>query len=42
MVMGTVKGTAWDQGNGTVELKAVQDAFLQLYRERKQVTVEVR
>jgi NADP-dependent 3-hydroxy acid dehydrogenase YdfG len=41
MVMGIVKGTAWDQGNGTVELKAVQDAFVQLYRERKQVTLEV-
>jgi len=41
MVMGTVKGTAYDRGNGTVELKSVQDAVFKLYRERKDVTVEV-
>jgi NADP-dependent 3-hydroxy acid dehydrogenase YdfG len=41
MVMGTVKGTAWDQGDGTVELKSVQDAVFRLYRERKDVTVQV-
>jgi NAD(P)-dependent dehydrogenase (short-subunit alcohol dehydrogenase family) len=42
MVMGTVKGTAFDHGDGTVELKSVQDALFKLYRERKDVTVQVR
>jgi NAD(P)-dependent dehydrogenase (short-subunit alcohol dehydrogenase family) len=41
MVMGTVKGTAYDRGDATVELKSVQDAFFKLYRERKDVTVQV-
>jgi hypothetical protein len=36
-----VKGTAWDRGDATVELKSVQDAFFKLYRERKDVTVQV-
>jgi NADP-dependent 3-hydroxy acid dehydrogenase YdfG len=41
MVVGTVKGTAYDRGDATVELKSVQDAFFKLYRERKDVTVQV-
>jgi NAD(P)-dependent dehydrogenase (short-subunit alcohol dehydrogenase family) len=41
MVMGTVKGTAYDRGDGTVELKSVQEAIFKLYRERKDVTVQV-
>ncbi len=41
MVMGTVKGTTWDRGDATIELKTVQDAVFRLYRERKDVTVQV-
>ena len=41
MVMGTVKGTAYDRGDATVEVKSVQEAFFKLYRERKDVTVQV-
>jgi len=41
MVMGTVKGGAWDQGNATIDVKSVQEAFFRLYRERKEVSVQV-
>ena len=42
MVMGSVKGTAWDQGNATIEAAAVADTFWKLYRERKDVSVQVK
>jgi NAD(P)-dependent dehydrogenase (short-subunit alcohol dehydrogenase family) len=43
MVMGSVKGTAWDDGKGsaTVELKNIEAAFLKLYEERKEVSIQV-
>lgn len=36
MVMGTVKGTAWDQGNATLEASAVADRFWTLYENRRE------
>lgn len=42
MVMGSVKGTAWDQGNATIEAKTVAEQFWKLYRERKDVSVQVK
>jgi NAD(P)-dependent dehydrogenase (short-subunit alcohol dehydrogenase family) len=42
MVMGSVKGTAWDDGTATVEIAHVKDAFLKLWRERKDVSVQVK
>lgn len=34
MVMGLVKGTAWDQGNATIDPSSVADRFWQLYEKR--------
>ena len=36
MVMGTVKGTAWDQGQATLAATAVADRFWDLYDKRKE------
>jgi NAD(P)-dependent dehydrogenase (short-subunit alcohol dehydrogenase family) len=41
MVLGLVKGTAWDQGNATVEASNVADRFWALYRGRSQLGVTV-
>jgi NAD(P)-dependent dehydrogenase (short-subunit alcohol dehydrogenase family) len=42
MVMGSVKGTAWDDGTATVELENVKNAFLALWREKKDASVQVK
>jgi short-subunit dehydrogenase len=34
MVAGTVKGTAWDRGNATIETKTIADKFWELYQGR--------
>jgi len=34
MVLGTVKGTAWDSGNATIEASAVANKFWEMYRAR--------
>jgi len=39
--MGTVKGTAFDQGNATIESAKVADTFWTLYRERSTVSTNV-
>jgi NAD(P)-dependent dehydrogenase (short-subunit alcohol dehydrogenase family) len=36
MVLGTVKGTAWDQGQATLEASAVAGRFWDLYEKRNQ------
>ena len=36
MVMGVVKGTAWDQGNATLAASTVADSFWQLYEKRSE------
>jgi NAD(P)-dependent dehydrogenase (short-subunit alcohol dehydrogenase family) len=41
VVLGLVKGTAWDTGNATVEPRTVADMFWQLYAERKSSVVTV-
>lgn len=41
-VHAVVKGSAFDQGHGTLEASAVADAFWTLYTERKAVYVDVR
>jgi NADP-dependent 3-hydroxy acid dehydrogenase YdfG len=41
MVLGTVKGTAWDSGNATLEPSAVADKFWEIYRARTEVMAQV-
>jgi short-subunit dehydrogenase len=41
MVMGTVKGTAWDNGSATLEAAAVADKFWQLYRGRSDTRAQI-
>jgi NAD(P)-dependent dehydrogenase (short-subunit alcohol dehydrogenase family) len=41
MVTGTVKGTAWDQGNATIEPSAVADKFWQMFQSRSEATVTI-
>jgi short-subunit dehydrogenase len=39
VVLGTVKGTAFDQGNGTLEASAIAAKFWEIYSARKETTV---
>ncbi len=41
MVLGTVKGTAWDQGQATIDPKAVAGKLWDLYRARGDVTAQI-
>ncbi len=41
MVMGTVKGTAWEQGNATLEPSAIAEKFWSLYKARSEIRAEV-
>ena len=41
MVMGTVKGTAWDQGQANVDAKTVAGKLWDMYRARTEVTAEI-
>lgn len=41
MVMGVVKGTAWDPGNGTIEPSAVADKFFSLFKSRDEVRTQI-
>ena len=41
VVMGAVKGSAWDSGNATITASGVADRFWQLYSERKELSVPV-
>ncbi len=41
MVLGTVKGTAWDSGNATLEPSAIADKFWHMYQERKEVRAQI-
>lgn len=41
MVLGTVKGTPFDQGNATLEGAAVADQFWQLYSARSETSVKI-
>jgi len=41
MVLGTVKGTAWDQGQANVDPKTVAGKLWELYRARTDVTAEI-
>lgn len=41
VVNGTVKGTAWDQGNATLDAKTIADKFWELYRARKDVYAQL-
>ncbi len=42
MVLGIVKGTAFDRGNATIDPKTVAAKLWDLYRARDQVTAEIR
>jgi short-subunit dehydrogenase len=39
VIIGLVKGTAWDQGNATLEASSVAERFWQLYRARSESSV---
>lgn len=39
VVLGLVKGTAFDRGNGTLEPSAIADKFWELYQRRKEASV---
>lgn len=41
MVLGPVKGTAWDSGNATIEPSAVAGKFWEIYQARTEVMVQV-
>jgi NADP-dependent 3-hydroxy acid dehydrogenase YdfG len=41
MVLGTVKGTAWDQGNATIEAATVASKLWDLSRARGELTVKI-
>jgi NADP-dependent 3-hydroxy acid dehydrogenase YdfG len=41
MVLGTVKGTSWDNGSATVEASAIADRFWQIYGARKDANVTI-
>ena len=41
VILGSVKGTAWDNGQATIEAQQVADAFWKLYSERSAYTVNV-
>jgi len=41
MVLGTVKGTAWDQGQANVDPKTVAGKLWDLYRARGEVTAQI-
>jgi short-subunit dehydrogenase len=41
LVLGTVKGTAWDDGNAKVEARTVADKFWELYSKRNDVSATV-
>lgn len=41
MVLGTVKGTAWDSGNATLEPTTIASKFWELYSARKDVRAQV-
>lgn len=41
MVLGTVKGTAFDSGSATIDPKTIADKLWQLYRARTEVTAQI-
>ncbi len=41
VVLGLVKGTAWDGGNATIEASAVADKLWDLYRARSEVSAQI-
>ena len=41
MVLGTIKGTAWDSGNATLEASTVADKFWEIYQARTEAMAQV-
>jgi len=41
VVMGAVKGTAWDDGSSKLEASAIAARFWQLYTERREISVQI-
>ena len=39
VVLGQVKGTAWDKGQATLEASAIANRFRELHTQRKEVSV---
>jgi NADP-dependent 3-hydroxy acid dehydrogenase YdfG len=41
MIAGTIKGTAWDQGNANIDPKTAADKFWSLYQDRKEIRARI-
>ena len=41
MVLGTIKGSAWDTGQGNLEASAVADKFWSMYQARTEIRAEI-
>jgi hypothetical protein len=41
MVMGTVKGTAWDSGGATLEASTIANKFWEMYRARTELRAQI-
>jgi len=41
VVLNAVKGTAWDQGQATLEASAIAGKFWQIYSERRELSVQI-
>lgn len=41
MVLGMVKGTAWDSGNATLEPSAIANKFWEMYRARTEIRAQI-
>ncbi len=41
MVLGAIKGTAWDSGNATIEASAVADKFFSIFQSRTEVRTQI-
>jgi hypothetical protein len=41
MVLGTIKGSAWDTGHGNLDASAVADKFWSMYQARTEIRAEI-
>jgi NAD(P)-dependent dehydrogenase (short-subunit alcohol dehydrogenase family) len=41
MVLGAIKGTAWDSGNATIEASAVAEQFFSIFKKRTEVRTQI-
>jgi hypothetical protein len=41
VVLGAVKGTAWDSGSSTLEASSIAGRFWQIFSERRELSVHI-